>query len=34
MVTYYSYTPVFVAMGFLHPLALLLVWQVRKKSRG
>ena len=30
LVTSWSYTPVFVVMGFLHPLALLLIWQVRK----
>jgi MFS transporter, ACS family, hexuronate transporter len=29
LVTSWSYTPVFVVMGLLHPLALLLVWQVR-----
>jgi MFS transporter, ACS family, hexuronate transporter len=29
-VTHYSYAPVFVAMGFLHPLALLLIRQLRR----
>ncbi|MPZ18224.1 MAG: MFS transporter [Luteitalea sp.] len=29
LVTTYSYTPVFVGMAALHPLALLLVWRVR-----
>lgn len=29
LVTHVSYTPVFVAMGFLHPLALLLLWRIR-----
>ena len=29
-VTNYSYTPVFVLMGLLHPLALLLLWRVRE----
>ena len=26
-VTYYSYGPVFLAMGVLHPLAFLLIWR-------
>ena len=30
LVTAYSYTPVFVLMGLLHPLALLLLWRVRE----
>jgi ACS family hexuronate transporter-like MFS transporter len=35
LVTTYSYTPVFVGMAALHPLALLLVWRVREaKVRG
>ena len=29
LVTTQSYTPVFVIMGVLHPLALFLLWQVR-----
>jgi ACS family hexuronate transporter-like MFS transporter len=29
LVTTYSYTPVFVLMGFMHPLAVLLLWRVR-----
>lgn len=32
-VTYYSYAPVFVAMGFLHPLALLLVRMTRPQRK-
>ncbi len=32
LVTSWSYTPVFVVMGLLHPLALLLVWQVRERK--
>lgn len=31
LVTHYSYTPVFVAMGFLHPLAFLLVRTLRHR---
>jgi ACS family hexuronate transporter-like MFS transporter len=35
MVTHYSYTPVFVGMAVLHPLALVLVWFVRdERHRG
>jgi ACS family hexuronate transporter-like MFS transporter len=30
LVTNYSYTPVFILMGLLHPLALLLLWRVRE----
>jgi ACS family hexuronate transporter-like MFS transporter len=33
MVTSYSYTPVFLAMGFLHPLAFLLIYSLKLKSR-
>ncbi|HZQ55232.1 MAG TPA: MFS transporter [Bryobacteraceae bacterium] len=31
-VTHYSYAPVFTAMGVLHPLALLLIWPLRRGS--
>jgi ACS family hexuronate transporter-like MFS transporter len=33
LVTHYSYTPVFVGMAALHPLALALVWFVRDNQR-
>jgi ACS family hexuronate transporter-like MFS transporter len=31
LVTYYSYTPVLVLMGLLHPIALVLILQVRAR---
>lgn len=34
LVTTYSYTPVFVVMGLLHPIALLLIRQVRTADAG
>jgi ACS family hexuronate transporter-like MFS transporter len=34
LVTHYSYTPVFLVMGFLHPLAFLLVRTLRKSRAG
>jgi MFS transporter, ACS family, hexuronate transporter len=34
LVTNYSYTPVFLAMGFLHPLAYLLVRQLRHRREN
>jgi ACS family hexuronate transporter-like MFS transporter len=34
LVTSYSYTPVFVGMAALHPLALALVWRVRDTDRA
>jgi ACS family hexuronate transporter-like MFS transporter len=34
LVTAYSYTPVFVLMGIMHPLAILLVWRVRDQTRA
>jgi ACS family hexuronate transporter-like MFS transporter len=33
LVTSYSYTPVFVLMGLMHPLAAFLVWRVRAENR-
>ena len=30
LVTHYSYTPVFLVMGFMHPLAFVLVRRLRK----
>jgi ACS family hexuronate transporter-like MFS transporter len=33
LVTSWSYTPVFMVMGLLHPLALLLVWQARERRK-
>ena len=34
-VTHYSYAPVFVVMGVLHPFALLLIWPIRRyRARG
>jgi hypothetical protein len=33
-VTGYSYAPVFVAMGFLHPVAYLLVRSIRKHRKS
>jgi ACS family hexuronate transporter-like MFS transporter len=34
LVSSYSYTPVFVLMGLLHPLALLLLWRVREQREA
>ena len=33
LVTWYSYTPVFVLMGCLHPIALYFVWRVARNAR-
>lgn len=33
LVTHISYSPVFVIMGFLHPIALLLIWRVVARAR-
>lgn len=33
VVTHFSYNPLFLGMGFLHPLALLLIWQAGRNRR-
>jgi ACS family hexuronate transporter-like MFS transporter len=33
LVTSFSYSPVFVIMGFLHPIALLLIWRAVARAR-
>jgi ACS family hexuronate transporter-like MFS transporter len=33
LVTWYSYTPVFVLMGCLHPIALYFVWRIARAAR-
>ena len=33
LVTSFSYTPVFVLMGCLHPIALLFVWWIARSAR-
>ena len=33
LVTWYSYTPVFVLMGCLHPIAMYFVWRIARAAR-
>ena len=33
LVTSYSYTPVFILMGCLHPIAMICVWKVARAAR-